>query len=105
MYFFQCSDSFLNAKVKLKKAEYQSDVDSPYNTDEREQQRRDNAKVQFECDNESDTEQICEKRKKNVKLKKNLPPLPPVPVAMSSKATNILNNPSCSNISDVTQIN
>nr|XP_012217761.1 PREDICTED: uncharacterized SDCCAG3 family protein-like [Linepithema humile]XP_012217769.1 PREDICTED: uncharacterized SDCCAG3 family protein-like [Linepithema humile] len=97
------TDSFLNAKVKLKKAEYQSDVDSPYNTDEKKKQRRDHAKVQFTSDNESDEEQIRE-RKTNVKLKKKLPPLPPVPIAMSSKATSISNN-ICSNISDVTKIN
>lgn len=105
MYFFQFSDSFSNAKVKLKKAEYQSDVDSPYNTDERKRQRRDYAKVQFTSDNENDEEQLRVKRKKNPNLKKTLPALPPVPVAMSSKATNISNNPSCSNISDVTEIN
>lgn len=80
MYFFQFSDSFSNAKIKLKKAEYQSDIDSPYNTDEKKKQRRDNAKVKF-SDNSDNEEQIREKRRKMKPKKTNLPSLPEVPIA------------------------
>ncbi|EFN86722.1 hypothetical protein EAI_15468 [Harpegnathos saltator] len=55
------TDSFSNAKMKLKKAEYQSDVDLPYNTDDRKKQRRDNAKIQFSDKGDSEEELIRNK--------------------------------------------
>ncbi|KYN26713.1 hypothetical protein ALC57_03910 [Trachymyrmex cornetzi] len=79
------AESFSDAKQKLKKAEYLTDVDSSYNTDEGKKQRRENAKIHFSNDN--DDEQIREKNKKKPK-KTNLPslPEPPVIITHSSEA-------------------
>lgn len=88
-FFFQFLDSFSNAKIKLKKVEYQSDIDSPYNTDEKKKQRRDKAKIHF-SDNESNNEnQIYEKRRRVKPKILNLPALPQIPVTAMKDNTKI----------------
>lgn len=73
--------------MKLKKAEYQSDVDSACNTDERKKQRRDNAKIQFSDDNDNE-ELICEKKRKMKPKLTNVPSLPQAPdTAIHNKAS------------------
>ncbi|XP_077272557.1 uncharacterized protein LOC143903069 isoform X2 [Temnothorax americanus] len=79
--------SFSNAKIKLKKAEYESDIDSPYNTDEKKKKRRDNAKIQFSDNSEQQSEQQSRGKKRKIPQKTNLPSLPEVPIAVASAAT------------------
>ncbi|XP_077272559.1 uncharacterized protein LOC143903069 isoform X4 [Temnothorax americanus] len=74
--------SFSNAKIKLKKAEYESDIDSPYNTDEKKKKRRDNAKIQFSDNSEQQSEQQSRGKKRKIPQKTNLPSLPEVPIAV-----------------------
>lgn len=76
--------------MKLKRAEYQSDIESSYDIEEKKKQRRENAKIQF-SDKNDNKEQNREKIKRVKPKKINLPSLSQAP---QNTVSNIIPNTS-----------